>query len=44
VRGTEKLWSMLEGRLGQHAAAGDCQEFCVRTVVFRPGENDPRTG
>src|SRR5512134_2334958 len=21
----------------------DCQEFCVRTVVFRPGENDPRT-
>jgi hypothetical protein len=23
---------------------GDCQEFCVRTVVFRPGENASRTG
>ena len=22
----------------------DCQKFCVRTVVFRPGENDSRTG
>ena len=50
----EKLISMyargmttreIQGHLRDlYGIEGDCQEFCVRTVVFRPGENDPRTG